>query len=136
FTNSTIFLSGSTVNYASTAAQNISNVPTYGNLLLTGASIKTASGAFTVANDLTVSAGTLADGGNTVTVNGNATNNATHLGSGKILLSGGTNAHTLAGTGSYNNLELNSGNAASITGSSNVTISGTLTLPASGTFSV
>ncbi len=100
----------STVIYNSSAAQTISAAPVYGNLSITpvsGTPVKTAAGAFTVAGDLNISAGTFADAGFTITVNGNVTNTATHSGAGKILLAGGLGIHSLNGaTATYGNLEL------------------------------
>lgn len=55
---------GSTVNYSSTAAQNVSNVPTYKVLTLTGNSVKSVvTGSITIQEDLNVNAGTFADAG-------------------------------------------------------------------------
>jgi hypothetical protein len=111
----------------------LSGSGTYGNLELNDANGATLTGSPTVTGTLTLTTGSLADGGNTLTVNGNVANATTHSGAGKILLSGGGGAHTLSGSGTYGNLDLNDAMNATITGSP--TITGTLTLT-SGTFTV
>ena len=73
-----------------------------------------------------MSAGTLADGGFTATVQGDAANDATHTGAGKILLTGGSAQHHLSGGGSYGNVELNDANGAELS-LTNLTVNGTLT---------
>jgi hypothetical protein len=89
----------------------------------------TLTGAPTVSGTLTISSGaTLADGGFTITANGDVANSGAHSGAGKISLTGGSAAHTLSGSGVYTNLELNDANGASLTGSP--TINGTLTFTA------
>ncbi len=137
FTNANISLSAtSTVIYNCTGAQTISSTPSsYGHLTLSSASTKTANGAINVSGNLTVNAGTFADGGNTITVNGNAVMTGTHSGAGKILLSGGSAAHNLSGGGTFNNLELNDALGATMTGNIIIGTTGTLTLT-TGTFSV
>ena len=94
----------------------------------------TFHGAETV-QDLLISEGTFADGGFSVTVNGDLTNNATHTGSGAIVLTGGSSAHTVSGdgTGSFTNLTLNDANGATV--STDLTVNGTLTLT-SGVFDI
>lgn len=74
FTNANISLDpASTVRYGcTTAAQTISGVPTYGNLIISGTtSVKTLGAATTVNGNLTISNGTLATGIHQLT--GNAT---------------------------------------------------------------
>ncbi|MBU0765195.1 MAG: hypothetical protein KJ607_10215, partial [Bacteroidetes bacterium] len=79
--------------------------------------------------DLTLTSGTLADGGNTITVAGNLANSSTHTstGSGKITL-GGTVQQTVSGNGSgvFGNLTIN--NSSNVVMSVNSTVNGTLTL--------
>ena len=123
FTSSDVTLTApSTIVYNSNQSQTIATVPTYRILSLasTSPATKTAAGPIT-ADSLTIgSFSTLADGGNTVTVNGDVTNNGAHTGSGKILLSG-TIEHLLAGNGSYTKLQLNNTtNGATLTGSPTV----------------
>jgi len=129
----------STEIYNTTSAITISATPSaYGNLTLSSASTKTAGGAHVIVGALTINAGTFADGGFSITVNGNITNVATHSGAGNITLSGGSASHTLSGTGTFGNLVLNDANGAAITttgGPFTVTINGTLTLT-TGAFAV
>ena len=69
----------STVIYNSTGAMTVAGSvtgvgpSTYGHLTVSGASIKTAASAITVAGNLTINAGTLADGGFQITGNGTGT---------------------------------------------------------------
>ena len=117
-----------TVAYTSTGSQSVMGL-TYNNLTFSGASTKTLTGAATVNGTLTISAGTLADGGFTLTANGNVVNNGTHTGAGQISLSGGSVVHSLTGTGAYQNLNLNDSNGATIA-SGTSTVNGTLSLTA------
>lgn len=141
FVNSKISLNqSSTVNYNSNIAQSISGIPDYGNLTLTatGAITKSATSAVTVSGNLTIGVNnTFADGGNTITVEGNITNNAIHSGAGKIYLSGGSVPHTLTGGAStYGNIELNDANGATFANTAGTTtVSGNLTIT-NGIFSV
>jgi hypothetical protein len=118
----------STINYAGTTqtVATLNSSQNYGNLTISGSGTKTLAGAETVSGTLTISAGTLADGGFTLSVNGNIANGASHTGAGKISLTGGSTTHTLSGGGPYTNLELNDANGATL--NSDVTINGTLTL--------
>jgi hypothetical protein len=104
------------------------------NLIIdnSGSTITMLSGnARTLTQNLTLTAGTLADNGNTLTVNGNIAGTGTHSGAGKILLN--TTGSTISGA-TLGNLELNSASGSySLTG--NPTINGTLTL-ANGTLTV
>ena len=85
----------------------------YGSLILVA-----TSGSFTVRNDLSILKGILADGGNVVYVNGNVTNNGSHVGAGKISLNKTTGSQTISGDGlgTFQNLEMNNstGTAGSI----------------------
>ena len=137
FTNAHISLATTNVvNYNSNAPQTISNVPTYGNLTTTAtvAVTKTAAGNLTVTGNLNNgSNNTLADGGFTITVNGNVAMGGAHSGTGKILLTGGSAVHVLSGNGDLANIELNDSNG--VTETVNTTISGTLTITA-GTWTI
>ena len=115
-TNSTINFNG--------AAQAIPAF-TYFNLATSGSGTKTLGGDVLVNGSLSLSAA-LADGGFTATVVGNADNDATHTGTGKILLAAGSQEHALSGSGSYHNLELNDPSGATLT-ETNLTVIGTLT---------
>jgi len=79
-----------------------------------------------VNNDLTLSSGTMNDGGNVATVIGNITNNATHTGAGYILL-GGSSVQSLSGNGlgKFGNIYLNSSKDVSMI--STMEITGVLT---------
>ncbi|MCG3167281.1 MAG: hypothetical protein POELPBGB_03068 [Bacteroidia bacterium] len=124
----------STVSYNGTGtyALNTTNLfpTTYGNLSFTAGTSRTlpASTNILVNKDLTISAGTLADNGNTIRVLGNITNSATHSGAGKIYLNGSL-LQTLTGAGTYGNLEIdNSSNGSLASSSTTYTINGVLTL--------
>ncbi len=117
--------------YSGTSAQTtssiefpISNRPFY--VTINNPAGVTLNSNKTTMGDLTISSGTLADGGFTFTVNRNNINNSIHSGSGKIYLNNGTASHTLSGTGTYGNLELNDPLGATL--SANTLINGTLTL--------
>jgi len=115
----------STVNYSGTG-QNIAPVNYY-NLTLSGSGTKNMVNVSNIGGTLTIGNGiTLADGGYTLTANGDVSNSGTHSGAGKISLTGGAASHTLSGSGTYGNLEMNDVYGASLTGSP--TVSGTLTL--------
>jgi hypothetical protein len=118
----------STVNYAGTnqSVAVLNSSQNYGNLTLSGSGTKTLAGSMTVRGTLAISGASLADGGFTLSANGNVNNGTTHTGTGKIMLTGGSGAHSLSGGGSYTNLEMNDANGATL--SSNVTVNGTLTL--------
>ncbi len=133
------------LNGANTAAQNIP-AASYGIMVITngGTNAKTALGNITIKGNLTVTSGTLNDGGFIITACGNVTNNSltatngsiTSTGSGKLLLSAGTAVHTVTtattGTVAFGNMELNDvagatfNNGATTTGITNVT--GTMTV--------
>jgi hypothetical protein len=117
-------MTNSTVNYNG-GAQSIAVFPYY-NLTTSGSGTKTLSGNMAVTGTLTLSAGTLADGGYTLTANGNISNTVSHTGAGEIYLNGSSSTHLLSGGGSYGNIEINDGNGATVTG--NTTINGTLLL--------
>jgi hypothetical protein len=95
----------------------------------------------TVLADLTITAGTLADGGNTIDVKGNVVNSGTHSGAGMIQLSSSTAAQTISGTnGIFQNLRLNNtfntAGATMISLLSNTTVNGTLTLNQNNLFDI
>ncbi|MBM4165338.1 MAG: T9SS type A sorting domain-containing protein [Ignavibacteria bacterium] len=116
-TNSTIDFNGST--------QVIPSL-TYNNLATSGSGTKTLSGNVTVNGTLSLTSGSFADGGFTVTANGNVENDDAHTGSGKILLSGGTAEHEISGNGPFTNLHVNDTNG--VLAASDITVNGTLTL--------
>jgi len=113
-----------TVNYNGSGAQTI-RATTYYNLTINkSGTTGTLAAAATVNGTLTITAGTLADGGFTLTAKGDLANSGTHSGAGKILLNG-TAQQTLSGTGSYGNLELSNSSGALL--SASPTVTGTLT---------
>ncbi|MFA6924048.1 MAG: hypothetical protein WC223_07315 [Bacteroidales bacterium] len=123
----------STVNINGNGTFAFTSQPTnFGNLVSAGTGTKTlkATAPVTVNGNLTISAGTIADNGNTITVKGNTSIAGTHSGTGKILLSGGSAKHSVSGTG-YLNLELDDAQGAILTG--NISVNGFLRLT-SGTF--
>ncbi|MFZ4522397.1 MAG: hypothetical protein ACOYNC_11870 [Bacteroidales bacterium] len=84
-----------------------------------GGLILVSSGtSFIVRNDLSITSGTLADGGKFVFVNGNVINNGIHVGAGKVSLNRSTGTQTISGNGLglFQNLELNNatGSAGSV----------------------
>ncbi|MBI3365434.1 MAG: hypothetical protein HY033_11045 [Ignavibacteriae bacterium] len=129
WSNSGTYSTGTnTVTFNGSGAQSItkSGGETFNNLTMSkSAGTLTLVNGVTVNATLTLTSGTLADGGNTVTAKANVSNAATHTGAGKIALTGGSASHTLSGTGSYTNMELNDANGASL--SASPTINGTLT---------
>ncbi len=111
----TTTLSGGTIGYTSTSAQAIP-VRSYFGLAVGGGSTKTASGAITTNQNLTIESGTtFHDAGNVITVKGNVANNGVHSGAGGILLNG-TIQQQISGVGSFAKLELNNSNGALLQG--------------------
>ena len=92
------------------------------------------AGSVSLRGNLTLTNGTLADGGKTINVAQNITNNGTHSGSGKIVLNGSANSQTITGTlnSIFGNLDFSNTNGAAgstqITVSSNLQINGNLGL--------
>ena len=66
--------SGSTVNYTSASAQQVFSSTNYQNLTISGGGTKTLTGATTVNNNLTLTAGILQLGNNSLTIANNANN--------------------------------------------------------------
>ncbi len=106
----------STVLYINTTSYTLAAVPThYGNLTLSGASTKTLSATAvsdTVNGNLTITAGVLADGGDTIKVAGNLVLTATtsHTSSSGEILMNGASAQTIgitSGAFTFGNLEIN-----------------------------
>jgi hypothetical protein len=110
----------STLAYQANAAQTISNLPTYGNVILnTGAAatVKTAVGALTLNGSLTISANTTFAGGTSLTHNigGDWTNNGSFSFTTTSTINiNGNNASNINGTATttFNNLTVNKGAAA------------------------
>ena len=100
---------------------------TFGNVALA------ANTALTINETLTLTNGTLADGGNTIIVLGNISNSATHSGAGSITIGAGSApAHNITGNGNgvFGNLTLNSLSGVNMI--ANTTVNGTLTFTAVG----
>lgn len=101
---------GSTIEYSNSGAQTITARTDYKNVTISGSGTKSLSGATTIGNALTLSAGILAIGSNTLTLNGDVTTTSGVLDgtSSSNLILGGTSAQTLsfASNGSLNNLTL------------------------------
>lgn len=128
----------STVTYNAGAAQSISAIPVYGNLVLASTLVvtKTASSTLDINGSLTIGANnTLSAGTSTHTLAGNFTNNGTlNASTGTIVLDGSSNQSVGgSGTTTFNNLQLNNSSGATL--NSSLTIGGTLTLT-SGALSV
>jgi hypothetical protein len=113
---------GTTVEYASSAAQTISSTPTYSNLTLSGNSTKTLGGATVVARILTISAGTLdvSVSNYGLTVRGNWVNNGTFTAQAGTVTFDGTTTISGSGTHSFYSITINS--TKSLTGPSSGTI--------------
>ena len=120
-------VTGSTINFNG-AAQTIP-LFTYGHLTTSGSGAKTLGGNATAGGNVSLGGGSFADGGFTLTANGDIANAITHSGAGKISLSSGSTNHVLSGTGAFQNLELSDTNGAALSGT-NLTVNGTLTLTA------
>lgn len=104
FANITLGASSNVI-YGCTVAQNVLGGISYGNLTVQGASIKTATAAITVNGNLTVSAGTLADGGFQIT--GNATGTLSLAAATTLNLGSTVAATTFPSNFLYANISLN-----------------------------
>ncbi len=132
FTNnvsSAAFTSSSTVTFNGTGAQTISGsaATTFSSLAINNASGVTLSGVgCTVTASIVLTTGSLSDGGNVITLQGNISGTGTHIstGSGKISMTG--IGATIAGV-TFGNLELNASSASAFTLTSSPTVNGTLT---------
>lgn len=122
--SSTTLTAGSTIEYAAGVAQTISATPTYSSLKVSGNSTKTLGGAITVNNNLTISAGTLADGGNQIT--GNATGTLS-IASGATLSLGNGSATTFPTNFTAAHISLDAASTVIYKANANTTISATPT---------
>jgi hypothetical protein len=98
--------SGTTVEYASTAAQTYSTVPTYHHLTFSGNSTKSPSSTtMTVNGNLTISAGTVTAPSGNFTLLGNFSNSGTFTHNSGTVIFAGADSSTQAITGSttFNN---------------------------------
>lgn len=133
FTNSGTYTAGSnttTFNGSGAQSATFTTATVFNNFVVNkSAGILTLAGAndATVAGDLTLTSGTMEDGGRTATVTGNVTNNAIHtsgtVGTGGIAFTDAD--HNLTGTGPFGNLTLN-GTSRTISVGSGTTINGDL----------
>jgi len=123
------FHASSIISYNGNAGQNVQGNITYGNLSL-GSNLKTANVPLTIASNLTISAGTFADGGHTVTVLGDLSSNGTHSGAGKIRMAGSgaqTISITSANIRDFGNIEIANAAGVALAGSgTGYRINGTL----------
>ncbi|MDD5571346.1 MAG: hypothetical protein PHD97_09370 [Bacteroidales bacterium] len=126
-TTLTATASGNTVYYNSNSAGQNVKATTYHHLAIDKSGyIATLLSGMTLNGNLTISAGTLADAGYTLTVKGDITNSATHssTGAGELLLKGGSLDHHISGGGSFGNIELQDGLGAAL--GDGITVTGTL----------
>ncbi|MFA6057553.1 MAG: T9SS type A sorting domain-containing protein [Taibaiella sp.] len=138
-----------TVNFNGTGAQNI-NAITYCNLVLSNGNTKTAAGAITTTNDLTIGTGTTLDPSfNTLSIYGDWINNGTFVPATSTVQFLGPAVAYLTGATTFNILTSNTSNATTqlflnsnisvatlnvtngiiVTGSNTITITGTRTGP-------
>ncbi|MCM8791144.1 MAG: YDG domain-containing protein, partial [Candidatus Omnitrophica bacterium] len=144
---------GTTVEYASSAAQTVSTTPSYSNLTFSGAGTKTvAAGTLTIGGNWVVGSttalntnnptinltgnlsgsGAITAGSSTINIAGNWTNNGTFTaGSGTVNYNAASGGQTI-GSLIYNNLTL-SNTSGTQTAAGNITVNGTLTTTAGGT---
>lgn len=133
FSNTGTFTANSnTTTFSSSAAQSmaLNGTTNFFNLVLNkSAETLTLSGSndAAVLGDLTLTSGTIADGGRTLTLTGNLINNAAHtsgtVGTGGISFTDAD--HTITGTGAYGNLTL-TGTSRLVTVNSAITLSADL----------
>ncbi len=129
-------IGGTSVELANTATFALPNkfVLTGSKVILNNSAAATLAAALSL-DSLTLTNGTLNDGGFTLTITNRVVGGSgTHTGSGKMLV---TATSGIIGTGNYGNLEIapGAGNTVSVATSSTPTINGTLTLT-SGSFAV
>jgi len=135
-TGSTDFTtSGNTVTYtgqANNAGVTLAAGP-YSNLMLnkTGTTFTQSAAALTVANTLTITAGTFASGAQNLNVAGNWANSGTYSGTNTVTLTGaGGTTQVISGSTTFNNLTATCATARTLnfTAGTTQTVSGTLTL--------
>ncbi|MFM9944205.1 MAG: T9SS type A sorting domain-containing protein [Bacteroidia bacterium] len=116
-----------TYNGSSSQTPSSSEFPNSGgpqNVIIDNSAGVTFPGTFnrTISGNLTLTSGTLGDGGNTITLGGSILGTGTHSGSGKILMTG--SSQTISGA-ILQNLELNNAGGFNLSGTT--TVNGTLT---------
>ena len=138
FTNSGTFTPGTNTTTFTNSTASLDGATTFYNLIYSASGTLTlqASTALTVTNNLTISSnsGTVANGGNAITTDGDVTINGTLSGSGALVLNGGS-SQTFSGDNSVSvsNLEIN--NASGVVVDTDVEMTGVLTLD-SGTLNI
>ena len=128
FTAGTFVCNTGTVNYTSAGAQTVAGV-VYNNLTISGSGTKSLGGSATVGNILALSGGTLAVGGNSLTLNGPAItgtpNNLTTTTSSTLVFGGSSSGINIpSSVANLSNLTIGNSNGISLTGPLS---SGTLT---------
>ncbi|MBM4166181.1 MAG: T9SS type A sorting domain-containing protein [Ignavibacteria bacterium] len=118
-------ITGSTIDFNGNGAQTIPGF-VFNNFSTSGSGTKTLSANTTVNGTIALTSGSFDVATFILTAKGDVENDDAVVGSGKILLSGSTAAHSLSGNGSFTNLELNDANGATF--SSDVTVNGTMTM--------
>lgn len=124
---STTFIASSSASITGVAG----NLTNFANLAFNNSSLFTlnSNSNLAVNNNLTLNSGTLADGGNTITVYGNIINNAIHTSSaGNGIVLAGSQNQIISGNGNgvFGNVNIN--NVAGVNLTDNATINGTLSL--------
>ena len=127
--NSTYFLG--------TSAQSITGVTTFWNLYKTASNNLTLNSNIDVNNELHLETGTLIDGNNTLSVQGNVWMDITHVwgGSSDGILMNGTSEQVLTGSGTFGKLSVNNSAGVSLPSGSVFHIDGALQLE-SGVFDI
>ncbi len=106
------------------------SAPTVGSITINRTnSLTLGNQAFTIANDLNLTSGTLADNGNTISVGGNITGTGSHSGTGKISMTG--SSKTISAVTAIGNLDINTTGTISATAA--LPINGNLSFAAAGT---
>ncbi|MBK7133369.1 MAG: hypothetical protein IPH69_11275 [Bacteroidales bacterium] len=125
--NNFVLAGGGTTEYNNNGNMSASQL-IYNNLIVRSAGTVAGTANIEVNGNLDILLGTFADGGNTITVNGNVTNNGTHSGAGKLYLNGGAGVHAISGTtNNFGNLELDDAFGATFAGTGTTTVTGNLT---------
>lgn len=140
FTNSGTFTHvNNTTTFNGSVAQAINGATTFYNLTKSTSNTLNVNSPITVANDLLLSSGALADNGNTISVKGDATINGTHqytAGAGKgILLDNTLTSQNLLGSGTIGKLTINNSKGVDVPVGNLLTITNDLRLEA-GVFNI
>ena len=106
---------GTTVEYASGVAQNVSVSPAYQNLTFSGAGNKTAAAALTINGNVSINSGAFTAGSYTHTVGGNWTNSGTFTATGSTINFNGTGTGSI-GASNFNNVAFSGAGVKTATG--------------------